>query len=477
MHTSKQEFQGNVQNLTVGPPTRRILIFSIPLLLGNLFQQVYQFTDAAVVGRMVGVQGLAAVGAAGAVVFLLIGFSWGASGGLAIPVARAFGAGDMRAMRRSAAAGALVSIVIALVITIIGVIFSRSLLELMHTPAEILDDSTIYLTVTFAGMATVVAYNYFAATLRAIGDSRTPLIFLIAASLLNAALVYLFVGIFHLGVAGAAITTVIAQGASALGCLAWIWKRVPALHLSRDDWQVTGAEVRDVLRTGLPMGFQMSIIAIGALTLQFAVNGLGATSVAAFTAAMRADQFAIAPLGSFGIAMVTYVAQNRGARQWKRIRVGLFRMNLVAVAASLILGALLVIFARPIAGLFVGHDQVEVINLVRTFFIVTCTLYPLVGILFVNRNALQGMGISSTPTIAGVLELVARVVAALVLVHHFGFVGVALAGPLAWVFALPPVAWRWRYERRRLRELESTSEHHDSADSSVTSREEVTTAA
>ncbi|GAB2451481.1 MATE family efflux transporter [Xylanimonas ulmi] len=443
-----------MQNLTVGPPTRLILAFTLPLLIGNVFQQVYTFTDAVVVGRMLGLDALAAVGASGSLVFLLVGFSWGASAGLAIPIARAFGAGDLAGVRRYTAAGAYVSAGIAAVITTVGVVFAHDLLRLLDTPPEIIDQAGVFLTVTFAGAGVTVAFNYLSAAIRALGDSRTPLYFLIASSLLNAGLVALLVGVAHWGVAGAAAATVLAQIASVVACLALIARRMPLLRLSRADWAAGRGSLREPLRMGLPMGFQMSVIAIGAVVLQFAVNGLGAVSVAAFTAAMRVDQLAVAPLNSFGVAMVTYTAQNRGARQWRRIRVGALRTSLVAVGVAVVLGVVLVTFAQPIVGLFVGPGQPEVLAMARTYFLVNGGLYAVLSLLFVLRNVVQGMGLSSVPTLAGALELVMRSAAALVLVRHFGFVGVAWAAPLAWAGALTPVAFAWSRQRRLLAERE-----------------------
>lgn len=211
-----------MQNLTVGPPTRLILAFTVPLLVGNVFQQIYVFTDAAVVGRLLGLEALAAVGASGSLMFLLIGFSWGASAGLAIPVAKAFGAGDMRGVRRYVAAGAYISAAIAAIVTAVGVIFAKDLLALLNTPAEIIDMSATYLAVTFAGASVTVAFNFLSATIRALGDSKTPLYFLMASSVLNALLVALLVGVFHWGVAGAAGATILAQGAAVAACLALV---------------------------------------------------------------------------------------------------------------------------------------------------------------------------------------------------------------------------------------------------------------
>lgn len=442
------------RNLTSGPPTRLIVLFTLPLLVGNVFQQLYQFTDAAVVGRLVGLDGLGAVGATNGLVFLLIGFTWGSSAGLAIPIARAFGAGDLVAMRRFVAAGAYVSVGIAALITVGGSLVARPLLRLMDTPPELIDGSVAFLVTTLLGSAAMVAFNFLSSTIRALGDSRTPLLFLVLSCCLNAGLVFAFVAWLHLGVRGAALATVTAQLVSVAGCLWLIARRMPELHLSRDDWRPRRHEMAEPVRIGVPMGFQMSVIAIGTLVLQYAINGLGAESVAAFTAAMRVDQLAAAPLNSFGIAMATYVAQNRGARQWHRIRTGVFRISFVSIGLAIVVGLTLIAVSGPIARLFVGGGEDAVVAMVRQYFVVNGALYSILAMVFIMRNTVQGLGLSAVPTISGFLELAMRAAAGLVLVQHLGFLGVCFAAPLAWVGSVVPTSIAWLAQRRRLVEEE-----------------------
>ncbi len=442
------------RNLTVGPPTRLIVLFTLPLLLGNAFQQVYSFTDAAVVGRLIGLDALAAVGATGSLVFFLVGFTWGACNGLAIPTARAFGAGDMAGVRRSVAAGTVISVALAVVITLVGVGSARALLRLLDTPSELLPDSTTFLVVTFLGTGATVAFNYLSAIIRALGDSRTPLVFLVVSSVLNAGLVVLFVGSVHMGVGGAAFATVVAQLVSVGLCLWLVAARMPELHVRREDWRLTRRDFVEPSRMGLPMGFQMSVIALGTLVLQYSVNRLGADAVAAFTAGVRIDQLAVTPLTSFGVAIATFCAQNRGARQWRRIREGVFRTTMLSLVAALVVGAAIVVFAVPMIRLFVGQGQDEVVALAHRYLVFNGSLYMLLGSMFVLRNTLQGLGQAAVPTLGGVGELVFRVVAGLVLVPHVGFWGVCLAGPLAWFGAWAPMAVAWVHRRRRLIEEE-----------------------
>ncbi|WP_077686221.1 MATE family efflux transporter [Tessaracoccus aquimaris] len=437
-------------NLTVGSPTRVIVAFTLPLLIGNLFQQLYQFTDAAVVGRMLGVNALAAVGATGSLMFLLLGFTFGAAGGLAIPIAKAYGAGDLAALKRHFANAIRVSAAIAAVITAVGVLGAKDLLTLMQTPHELMGDAKAFLIVSFAGAPIVMAYNLLASAIRALGDSRTPLYFLIISCVLNVILVVVFIGAFGWGVPGAALATVMAQLVSVILCVILIARRMPQLRLGRADWKSQPGELGESVRPGLAMGFQMSVIAIGAVVLQYAVNGLGATSVAAFTAAMRVDQLAVAPLGSFGVAVTTFVAQNRGAGKWGRIRAGVWRTSLVTWALALVLGLVVALLGTPIVQVFVGDGQQEVVRLAHDYLIVQGALYPILASVFVLRNAIQGLGATAIPTLAGFMELIVRAVVGLVLVAPLGFLGVALAAPFAWVGALLPVAVSWFGWRRAL---------------------------
>lgn len=441
-------------NLTVGRPMRVIVLFTLPLLVGNLFQQLYQFTDAAVVGQYLGVDPLAAVGSTGSLVFLLLGFTFGLAGGLAIPVARAFGAGDLAAMRRHVAIGIIVSVVVAVVLTAVGTLGARPVLQLLQTPDELLADATTFLTITCWGAPVCMAFNYLAAVIRALGDSRTPLVFLVISCVLNAGLVFLFVGALGVGVAGAAWATVIAQFVSVLLCVWLVVRRMPQLHLTSVDWTPREGEVGESVRPGLAMGFQMSVIAIGAVVLQSAINQLGADAVAATTTALRVDQLAVAPLSSFGLALSTFVAQNRGARQWARIRTGVFQTSMLTWAVALLLGGVIVVFGTSLVTLFVGADETTVVDLAHQYLIVNGALYPILASLFVLRYAIQGLGATAVPTVAGFMELAFRAGAGLVLVGPLGYLGVALAAPLAWVGALLPVLVSWFRHRRELIRLE-----------------------
>ncbi|MEL4504288.1 MATE family efflux transporter [Luteococcus sp. H138] len=438
------------KNLTTGSPLNLIVLFTLPLLVGNLFQQAYAVVDTIVVGRMIGVQALAAVGASGSLQFLLVGFAMGCSAGLAIPVSRFFGAGELHRMRRAVAMGALISAAVAVVITLVGTVGAPHLLRLLGTPAELLPMSTTFLRVFSAGAVATTAFNYLSSVIRALGDSTTPLLFLILASVLNVVLVVTFIGGLGMGVGGAALATVLAQLVSALLCLLLVWRRMPELHLKRSDFALDLPQLRESARLGFTLGFQMSIIAIGAAMLQFGINQLGATAVAAFTTSMRVDQMAVIPLASVGVAMATFVAQNAGAGQWRRILDGVRSALQLSIGMSLLLGLLIFLFGTHLVELFVGPGQPEVVGMAHHYLVVNSALYAILSVLFVLRHSIQGLGSTVAPTAAGVLELVARGVVGLLLVQHIGFLGVILAAPAAWVLALFPLLLAWRAHRRLL---------------------------
>ncbi|KQR40099.1 MULTISPECIES: MATE family efflux transporter [Microbacterium] len=423
-------------SLTTGRPWRVILSFSIPLLLGNVVQQMYQFADAVVVGRHLGVESLAAVGATGSLLFLLIGFAWGLTSGFAIPIAQAFGAGDGAAVRRSVATGVILTGITSVVLTIVAPLIAAPVLALLQTPAELMPEATIFTQISFIGASATMFFNYLSAIIRAIGDSRTPLIFLTVSCALNVGLVVLMVGPLEWGVGGAALATVVAQAVSVALCLEFVRRRLPMLHLRRADWRVTRNDFTEHLRLGLPMGFQASIIAIGTLVVQVALNTLGSDAVAAYTTASRVDGLAVAFLSSLGLASSMYAAQNLGGRRPDRIRRGVIEGTWMAIAAGLALGALIIAFGTPMVRLFVGEGSDEVVRLAHLMLIINGCGYWALGVLFVLRGALQGLGHTLIPTVTGVVELVMRVGAALVLGAMIGFEGVALSNPLAWLGAI-----------------------------------------
>lgn len=423
------------RTLTTGSPWRVILAFSVPLLIGNIVQQLYQFVDAIVVGRHLGVGPLAAVGATGSLLFLLLGFAWGMTSGFAIPTAQAFGARDVAAVRRSVATGTILTAATTVVLTIGAPLLSGPVLALLQTPPELMADATTFAQISFLGTGALMAFNYLAAIIRSIGDSRTPLVFLTISCAVNAGLVILMVGPLGWGIAGAALATVVAQAFSVLLCLEYVRRRVPVLHVRREDWRITRADLAEHLRLGLPMGFQASIIAIGTLTVQVALNTLGADAVAAYTTASRVDSLAVALLQSLSLAASMYAAQNLGARRPDRIRRGVSQAVWMSLAAAALLGALLIAFGATLVRVFVGDGSDQVVDMAALMLLINGACYSALAVLFVLRGTLQGLGDAMIPTVTGVVELVMRVGAAIVLGHVFGFAGVVWSNPLAWIGA------------------------------------------
>lgn len=441
-------------DLTRGSPAKQILFFTIPLLIGNLFQQFYSMADTMIVGRTIGVEALAAVGATGSISFLIIGFSQGLTSGFAVTTAQRFGAGDMDGVRKSVTSGILLGAGITVILTAVSVPLARPVLELMQTPEDILDDAHAYIAVIFAGIGASVMFNLLSNIIRALGDSRTPLLFLAAACVLNIGLDFVLILWCSMGVAGAAVATVFSQLVSGGLCLLYMFRRFPVLRLQRRDWIPERRMLLNESRVGLPMGFQMSIIAIGAMILQIALNRLGSTAIAGFIAAQKIDQLANQPMMSFGITMATYAAQNYGAGNMRRIRAGVRRCILMSVGFSIVCGGALILAAKPMAGLFVGADQPEVLDYVQTYLLLNASLYFLLALLFIFRYTLQGLGKSLFPTIAGVAELLMRTLAALVLANIWGYAGVCLSNPIAWFGALIPLTTAYVLTIRRLPDTE-----------------------
>ncbi|WP_204122941.1 MATE family efflux transporter [Lacticaseibacillus mingshuiensis] len=434
-----------MHTLTKGNPLKLVFFFTIPLLIGNVFQQLYSFMDTLIVGRTIGKAALAAVGATGSINFLIIGFAQGTTAGLSILTAQAYGARDYQKLRRSFGASIWISLAMTIVLTALSVTFTRPMLELMQTPPEIINDSVSFIRIIFMGIAASMAFNLLSNMMRALGDSRTPLIFLVIATIINIILELIFILGLHWGVAGAGIATVSAQVISALLCWFYIRKHIPLLVIRKEDLKFDWANIRHHIAVGLPMGFSMSIIAIGSVILQVMLNTLGTDAVAAYTAAGRIDQLATLPASSFGVTMATYAAQNLGAKEYGRIRKGVHQTLILNVAISAVLGALIIIFSKPLVNLFLGPNQPHVTALAQIYFKYNASMYWLLAILFTMRNLLQGLGHTLVPTVAGFFELMMRSFAGLFLVSRLGFTGASMANPLAWigsVFVLVNVYFR-----------------------------------
>lgn len=445
------------KDMTHGSPVKLILGFALPLLAGMLFQQLYNLVDAMIVGRFLGVTALAGVGATGSINFLVLGFCMGVCAGFSIPVAQRFGAREESRMREFVANGVILSAAFAAVITTLTVCFCRDILTMMNTPQDCFQEAYHYIVVIFAGIPFMILYNLLSGYLRSLGDSRTPLFFLVLSSLLNVALDLVLILVFDLGVTGASLATVISQAISGLLCLVWIVLKVPLLHIAKSEWRMRRERMLELCACGVPMGLQYSITAIGSVVLQVAVNSLGSLAVAAMTAAMKVLNFLACPFDALGSTMATYGAQNVGASRYDRLNRGVFAASMMGFAYSVLAFAVTWFFGTELVSLFVsGEGGAELIELAQQYMLVVVLFYPLLTLVNVVRFMIQGMGFSAFAIIAGVMEMIARSLAGIVLVPVWGFIGAALGGPLAWVFAdlfLVPAYFRCR------RHLMSTAHH------------------
>ncbi|MBR3795090.1 MAG: MATE family efflux transporter [Clostridia bacterium] len=423
------------KDMTQGSPVRLIPGFALPLLVGMVFQKLYSIVDTMIVGRFLGVQALAGVGATGSIDFLVLGFCMGLCAGFAIPVAQRFGAGEEGRMREFAANGVWLCVAFGAVLTALTVIFCRDILSAMGTPLECIEEAYDYIVVAFAGIPFLMMYNLLSGYLRALGDSKTPLFFLVFSSVLNVVLDLVFILAFHMGVFGASLASVISQGVSGILCLAWIRRRVPLLHISRREWRLNRDRIWTLCACGVPMGLQYAITAFGTVVMQVAVNSLGTVAVAAVTAALRVLNFLAVPFEALGTTMATYSAQNVGAGKHERLDHGMVTAAVMGGVYVLAAVAVVWCFGREMTQIIIADGGDELIGLSQTYMVVETVCYPLLMLVCTIRYTIQGMGFSGFAMIAGIMEMMARCVAAVLLVPYFGFLGVALGSPLAWLFA------------------------------------------
>ncbi|KRK83606.1 drug Na(+) antiporter (drug efflux pump) [Companilactobacillus bobalius DSM 19674] len=433
------------------------------MLLGNFFQQFYSFIDTLIVGKTISVNALASVGATGGLTALVIGFAQGMTSGLTILTARKYGANDEAGVRQSFASGIIISLFIIVVFTTIALLVAYPLLVAMQTPKVLLHDSFIFLEIIFAGIFSFVGFDFLGNTMRALGDSRVPLFFLIVSTVLNILLELVFILYLKMGVAGAGLATVVAQTITFVILYFYIRKHIPYLILTRDDFKIDMDEIKELLKISLPMGFQSSIIAIGSIILQFMLNTLGANAVAAYTVAGRVEQIATLPAFSFGLALVNFTAQNMGAKKFDRILKGVKDGILVSVISSLVIGIFLIFFGQSISHLFMNGSETKVLNLIQIYYYFNGSTYFILSILFIVRYTLQGLGNQKAPTIAGIAELLMRVFAGVVLIRIFGFYGAAMANPLAWTGSVLVLVSTWNIEIKKLKNMKNLLNHEETA--------------
>ena len=424
-----------VKDMTNGSPSKHILGFAVPMLFGMLFQQFYNLVDTIIVGKTLGVEALAGVGATGSINFMIIGFCMGVCNGFVIPVAQCFGAKKPADLRKYVFNGYICSIVFAIVLTLASVIFCRRILIVMNTPADIIDHAYNYIVVIFIGIPTVFLYNMVSGVIRSLGDSKTPVVFLVLSSIINVVLDFFLILVCKMGVAGAGWATVTSQLISGLTCLIYMYKKYDILKGDKSERVLDRRFITNLCMNGVPMGLQYSITAIGSTILQAAVNTLGSTYVAAMTAGSKMFNFTCCPFDALGSTMATYAGQNVGAAKIKRLGQGVRSAMIIGSIYSVLSLVALYFTTDYIALLFVNASETTIIALTRQFILASACFYiPLTGVNVV-RFFIQGMGFSVFAISAGILEMIGRAFAAIILIPSIGFMGACLASPIAWIAA------------------------------------------
>ncbi len=424
-----------VRDLTVGNPLRKILGFCLPILAGSLFQQVYFITDCIIVGHYLGVASFAAVGSTTALNLLVLGFGLGACSGLSIPVAQYVGAGDVKSLRRAAINGLYLIVILSVLMAVVMSFLSRPILLLLGTPADLLDEACRYISTAFVCAFAVLLFNLVISYLRSVGDSRTPLLYLILACALNVLLDLLFIAVLHTGVEGVAWATALSQLLSLLLCLRTIYRHFPILCLTKEEARPSFTEMGKLCRIAVPMGLQFSFTAVGSIFVQSAVNGLGAAAVAATTAVNRVQAVLLAALESSGVAMATFASQNHGAGSLDRVRSGVKQATLVFSAYCIVVFFVNYFLASSLAEVFLSRTEVEIHALVSKQLFLASFFYIPLALIYMFRNTLQGLGCTNAVMITGLLETTGRILMSLLFVPQFGFTAVCFASPLAWVMA------------------------------------------
>lgn len=423
------------KDMTSGSIMKNIITFCFPLMLGNLFQQFYNMADIIIVGQFVGKTALSAVGSVGSLNFLVIGSVIGLCTGFTVPVAQRFGAQDFKSLKRYVSNIIYVTIALAVVITTAAVCLTHPLLKLLNTPAEIYKDAYDYIVIIFAGIGATMLYNILASLVRALGDSKTPLYFLVFSSILNIALDILLITQFDMGVKGASVATVFSQAVSGVLCLIYVKKKFPVLHTTKETRGLDFNCVKNLIKNGIPLALQFSITAVGSVMLQSCVNGLGADAIAAVTIGGKTQLMITLPSETIGATMTVFCGQNLGAGKIDRIKKGAGRGVFLAGCYTVI-GFLVARFLGPyISLLFISGGEAGIISLAQQYIDVGSYFYFILSILFLFRNSIQGLGFSSVAMFAGVFELIARAIMGFGFVNTLGYDAACFANPVAWIAA------------------------------------------
>ncbi len=454
-------------DMTKGLPAKLIARFIIPIIIGNIFQQLYNMVDTIIVGRFVGVDALAAVGATGSVVFLILGFTQGLTTGFTVMTAQRFGAGDREGMKKSIGSAVILSVFVTVFMTAVSMAGMDSLLQLMNTPADIFEMSKQYILIICAGICFNVLYNLQASILRAIGNSVVPLVLLLISSVTNIVLDYVLIVYGKMGVSGAAAATVISQGLAGMLCLIYIIKSAPALHINRSHLKLEGQCVKNQLGVGIPMALQFSITAIGTILVQSALNLLGSLAVAAYSVACKVEQLVTQPFGAMGVTMATYSAQNRGVNDLGRIRKGVKTANNMSAVYAVIIYGVIYAVLPYIVPLFTSENVAEIIEYAKIYIGICGIFFIPLGMIFIFRNTLQGCGFGFVPMMGGVVELASRGILAFVAAKMMSFTGVCVANISAWFTAGVFLLIAYRVLMKRMLEaaqikvpLQTNTEHN-----------------
>lgn len=436
-------------DMTTGSPVKLIIWFMIPMCLGNIFQQFYNIADSIIAGQFLGVNALAAIGSTGSLMFMVTGWISGISSGFAILVAQWFGARKYDRMRHYVAMSVYLTVGIIVVMTV-GLLFANGpILKMMNTPEELMPDVRGYMGVIYAGLIVTAAYNSLAAVLRALGDSKSPLYFLIISAVINIILDIVFIAWFHMGVVGCGYATVIAQGVSALLCFWYIRKKFPILRMKREDFKISADSVKKLLALGIPMGLQFSITAIGTIIVQGAVNIYGAVYIAGFAAGAKIQNLILCVYIAFGATVATYVGQNWGAGKLDRVKKGVWWTQILILISSAVLMAVIFFLGKYTVLMFVSPSEKGVIDAAVVYFLAVFWCYPFLGSIFVYRNALQGMGEGLVPMLGGIFELAARAIVVALVAGRASYFGVCLSDPAAWLAALIPLVPYYFYKMKQ----------------------------
>ena len=423
------------KDLTTGSPLKLIITFTFPAFLGMLFQQFYNVVDTIIVGKLLGIGPLAGVGATGSLNFMVLGICMGICNGFAIPVAQKFGAGDQVELRKFVANSLWLVAIIALVLTVPVCVYCRPILRVMNTPEDVFEYAYQYIFIIFLGIPAALLYNILAAILRSLGDSKTPVLFLALSSVLNIGLDIISIKLWGMGVDGTALATVISQGVSGVICFFYMKKRFTVLQMSREERRPDGAKMKRLCYMGIPMGLQYSITAIGSLVIQATMNGFGSVAVAGATAANRINGFLTCPIEALGASMAPYVGQNLGAGKLDRVSRGVIDASLCGFVSSGVLYVIIWLYGAQLTGIFLDAPDPAVTAYAVEFLRIVGAGYCLLTLVNVVRFSIQGLGFSVLAILSGVMEMIARCFAGLVIAPHIGFAAVAMGHPLAWLFA------------------------------------------